>query len=351
MKNKTKYLVTGGCGFIGSAFIRQLLSNKHNFVINVDKLSYASNEKAIETDNNENYILIKKNINDEAEIEKILEKYQPEFILNFAAESHVDRSIDSPSEFIKSNILGTFNLLNKSYSYWSKLDNKKKEGFRYLQISTDEVYGSTNDEFFETSPIKPNSPYAASKASADLLVRAWNKTYNLPVLITNCSNNYGKWQYPEKLIPLTIKKCLLEDNIPIFGDGNQERDWIHVNDHIQGIMDVLINGSIGEIYNIASSKNEKNINIVKMICEYMNDLHPRKKGNYHELITFVKDRPGHDFRYSMNIDKISKELNWSPKIDLSDGLKETIEWYLKNKDWLMDPQSISYQGERLGQIK
>ncbi|MAR60961.1 MAG: dTDP-glucose 4,6-dehydratase [Euryarchaeota archaeon] len=350
MQENQKYLITGGCGFIGSAVIRYLIKDQKNKVLNIDKLTYSSNPLAVEIDKSNNYSHKEIDISDTKSIKNIINSFEPDYIINLAAESHVDRSIDNPQEFIFSNIVGSYVMLNEGYLYWKELNGSKKETFRFLQISTDEIYGSTKDTFNEKSLINPNSPYAASKGSSDLLSRAWYKTYNFPVLITNCSNNYGKWQYPEKLIPLCIKKCLTQDSIPIYGSGNQERDWIHVDDHVKGMLLVLNQGSIGERYNIASGKSTKNIDIVNLICSYFDEHMPLDKGKYSDLIEYVDDRPGHDFRYSMDIGKIRSELSWEPTISFEDGIKKTIKWYLENKDWLMDPKIVSYKGERLGQI-
>ncbi len=350
MKYKNTYFVTGGCGFIGSALIRKLLKDKNNLVINIDKLSYASNINAVENKRDDSYIFIKDNITNKSQIKKIMDKYNPNFIIHLAAESHVDRSIDDPSSFIESNIIGTYTLLNECYNYWKKLNHKNKLKFKFLLVSTDEVYGSTLDSFTEESPMRPNSPYAASKASADLLARSWFKTYDFPILTTNCSNNYGKWQFPEKLIPLVIKKCLEDEQIPVYGKGDQERDWLYVEDHIDGLLKVLNNGKYGQTYNIASTKEIKNLDLVELICLILDEMIPNQKKKYSELITFVEDRPGHDFRYSMNIDKIKKEINWKASTKLDEGLRETISWYLDNKEWLLDPLS-NYKGQRLGKLK
>ncbi len=350
MKNKKIYLVTGGCGFIGSALVRKLLMDKNNLVINIDKLSYASNIGAVENEKNDSYIFVQENITNEEIIKKLLKKYNPNFIIHLAAESHVDRSIDNPSSFIESNIVGTYTLLNECFHYWKNLNPQNKIDFKFLLVSTDEVYGSTLNVFTEESPMKPNSPYAASKASADLLARAWFKTYNFPVLTTNCSNNYGKWQFPEKLIPLVIKKCLENKKIPVYGKGDQQRDWLYVDDHIDALLMVLSKGKVGQTYNIASANEIKNLDLVKLICLILDEMVPNNKKKYSDLINFVEDRPGHDFRYSMNIDKIKKEINWEAKTELDEGLRKTIAWYLKNKSWLLDP-SRKYEGQRMGKIK
>lgn len=354
MKIKNTFLITGGCGFIGSALIRYLLRDKENIIINVDKISYASNKNSINTEDNKRYILIEEDINKPNLISETLESYKPNYIIHLAAESHVDRSIDNPDSFIFSNIMGTFNMLQGCYKYWNSLESKELERFKFLYVSTDEVYGSIKDKnlsFTEDSNLKPNSPYAASKASGDLLVRSWGKTYNFPIITTNSSNNYGIWQFPEKLIPLVIKKCLSEERIPVYGDGKQVRDWINVEDNIIGILTVLEKGRIGEKYNIGGNNEITNLEIVNKICSILDEIKPRKIGKYNELIDFVKDRPAHDYRYALNINKIKKDTGWVPKINFNDGIKETINWYLNNQDWLFFETQSKYDGSRLGNIR
>ncbi len=355
MRNLSKktFLITGGCGFIGSALVRSLIK-AGNFIINIDKISYASNLESVEPVNEENYIFFQNDINERHILKDIFREYKPDYIIHLAAESHVDRSIDDANEFMQSNIIGTYSLLDESYKYWAKTKKVLNDDFKFLLVSTDEVYGSINKEkqiFYENSPIEPNSPYAASKASSDLLARAWNKTYNFPIITTNCSNNYGIWQFPEKLIPLVIKKCLTNEEIPIYGKGDQLRDWISVNDHVEALKMVLFDGNIGEKYNIGSSKEIRNIDMVKIICSLMDSFEPRENGIYSDLIIFVDDRPGHDFGYSLNTDKIRKKLNWSPSIKLEEGLKQTILWYLDNKEWLFGDTEKKYKGQRLGKLK
>ena len=347
-----KYLVTGGYGFIGSCLLRNLIGQKDVSIVNIDKVTYAANNLALEnkTKGHKHY---KKDINDSKFLNKLFKEYEPDCIFHLAAESHVDRSIDNPSDFINTNIVGTYNLLNEAYNYWKSLNLRKNDNFRFIHISTDEVYGDAKKDtsFSEFSPFLPNSPYAASKASADLLVRSWCQTFGFPAIITNSSNNYGKWQFPEKLIPLTIKKALLKQDIPVYGDGKQVRDWIYVEDHIEGLLSVLNRGKIGDKYNIASSKEITNLEVVKTICSILDELEPSPElGKYNNLITFVEDRPGHDKRYSMNISKITKELNWSPKVSFVEGIRETIIWYLNNKDWLFNDHQLSYDGRRLGNL-
>ena len=335
-------LVTGGAGFIGSNFIINWINEFNEQVINLDKLTYSgnlSNLKSIEE--NKNYIFVHGDICDASVINKILNKYKPRAIINFAAETHVDRSINQPDEFINVNILGTFNLLKISLNYWEDLNNNLKANFRFLQISTDEVYGSLKKDekpFLESNKYKPNSPYSATKSSGDHLVRAYNKTYGLPVLITNCSNNYGPFQFPEKLIPLMIKNALNHRYLPIYGDGLQIRDWLYVKDHCIAITKVLNEGKIGEVYNIGGNNEKTNIEVVNIICEILDEIFPFSenggKSSYKKFIKKVNDRPGHDRRYSINSDKIKKELNWYPKETFETGIRKTINWYLKNQSWI-----------------
>ncbi len=350
---KRTFFITGGCGFIGSCFIRNIIKNSNHKIVNIDRLSYASNKSLNKFKNDTNYKLYKNDINDEKIISKILRLHKPDYILHFAAESHVDRSIDEPEDFIKSNVLGTYKLLHNSYEYWSKLSSSKKKRFRFIMISTDEVYGSlkkNEKQFEETNAYKPNSPYAASKASSDHLARAWYKTYGLPVIITNTSNNYGPWQFPEKLIPLTIQKCINKESIPVYGNGRQVRDWINVEDHIEGIKFILNKGNIGEKYNIGSNKELQNIEVVRTICDLYDEIILNKPYTSRKLISFVNDRPGHDIRYAINNKKISK-LGWKPNISWEDGIKDTITWYLNNNKYLMMIEKNKYSGKRLGNIK
>ena len=330
-------IVTGGLGFIGTNFINLILKEKKETIINIDYITYASNlgltnENKIK---NNKYEFVKGNIIDEVLIDNVFKKYKPKAIINFAAESHVDRSIKSPEIFIDSNIKGTFCLLQSAYKYWSGLDKKNQDGFRFIQISTDEVYGSLDKldpPSTEESIISPNSPYAASKASSEHLVRAWNKTYGLPTIISNCTNNFGPYQHSEKLIPLIINNALNKLTLPIYGDGTQIRDWLYVEDHCRAIKILLDIGIPGEKYNIGSSNEIKNIDLVKNICSTLDDIYPAKENSYSSLIKFVKDRPGHDKRYALNSSKI-KNLGWSIKTDFKTRLIETINWYLKNNNY------------------
>ncbi len=333
-------LITGGAGFIGSALIRYIISNTENTVINIDKLTYAGNLdslKSVET--NVRYIFKQVDICDSKQIRNIFDKYQPDLVMHLAAESHVDRSIDTPAEFIKTNIFGTYVLLEETRSYLSNLGSNKKKKFRFHHISTDEVYGDLEHEdklFTETTSYAPSSPYSASKASSDHLVRAWQRTYKLPTIITNCSNNYGPYQFPEKLIPTIILNSIEGKKIPVYGTGKQIRDWLFVDDHARALLDVAFNGNIGETYNIGGHNELQNIEVVKIICSILDELSPCKLKNiskYEELITFVDDRPGHDTRYAIDASKIEKDLGWTPNENFSSGIKKTVEWYLQNIEW------------------
>tara|TARA_Y100001949_G_C15942328_1_gene310759 strand:- start:23 stop:1036 length:1014 start_codon:yes stop_codon:yes gene_type:complete len=328
-------LVTGGAGFIGSNFVLNWLSTQNEGLINLDSLSYAADLNNLESiSENKEYFFIKGSIEDQNLIEKILEKYNPRAVINFAAETHVDRSIENPEIFMKTNIFGTFHLLNASLKFWKKISLDDQKKFKFLHISTDEVFGSLSledEKSNELSPYKPNSPYSASKAASDHLVRAWGETYKLPVITTNCTNNYGPHQFPEKLIPLLIHNCLNNKKLPIYGKGENVRDWLYVEDHCEAIKEVLVKGSIGETYNIGGNNEKTNIEIVKTVCSTLDEIKPRKNNSsYKELITFVEDRPGHDFRYSLDILKIKKELNWQPQETFESGIRKTILWYLEN---------------------
>ena len=350
MGKKKTILVTGGCGFIGTNLIRKLLNDKNNYIVNIDKITYASNQQGLKDIDTSNYILKKIDIANNRAIRRLILTTKPDYIFHLAAETHVDRSIDSPNVFISSNVLGTYNLLTSSYEYWAKLSKNKKNNFRFIHISTDEVYGSLKDKdpkFKELNRYKPNSPYSASKASADHLVRAWHMTYGLPAIITNTCNNYGPFQFPEKLIPLVINKCLNNKDIPVYGNGKQIRDWIYVDDHISALLTVLKKGKVGDQYNIGSNCELKNINVVKDICKIMDSILPKKK-KYSNLITSVQDRPGHDFRYAINNNKI-RSLGWKPKFNWLDGLKKTVTWYLDNRNEFVI-KSNDYSGERLGKL-
>ena len=350
---KTVYFVTGGCGFIGANFIQYLLKKtKPKSVINLDKLTYAGNQNNLaDFEQDPRYIFVHGDICDAELVSRLFTEYQPNYIINFAAESHVDRSIDGPAEFIQTNIVGTSVLLQESLKYYSTLKGKESERFRFHHVSTDEVFGSLSESgfFTEETPYDPSSPYSASKASSDHLVRAWHRTFDLPILISNCSNNYGPYQFPEKLIPLIILNCLEEKSLPVYGTGENIRDWLYVEDHCDAIYTILQKGTIGETYNVGGNNEIKNIQIVEVICDVLNDIHPAGSGkSYHELITFVKDRPGHDFRYAIDASKLKKEIGWEPKESFNTGIQKTIEWYLKNEEWWKTIQENTYKQERLG---
>ena len=350
---KTVYFVTGGCGFIGANFIQYLLNKtKPKSVINLDKLTYAGNQKNLaDFEQDPRYIFVHGDICDAELVSKLFTEYQPNYIVNFAAESHVDRSIDGPAEFIQTNIVGTSVLLQEALKYYSTLKGGGSERFRFHHVSTDEVFGSLSESgfFTEETPYDPSSPYSASKASSDHLIRAWHRTFDLPVLISNCSNNYGPYQFPEKLIPLMILNCLEEKPLPVYGTGENIRDWLYVEDHCDAIYTILQKGTIGETYNVGGNNEIKNIQIVEEICDVLNDIHPAGSGkSYHELITFVKDRPGHDFRYAIDASKLKKEIGWEPKESFNTGIQKTIEWYLKNEEWWKTIQENTYKQERLG---
>lgn len=340
-------IVTGGAGFIGSNFILNWLDTEKERVLNLDKLTYAGNlENLKKVENNPLYTFVKGDICDINLISDIFNQHKPHAIVHFAAESHVDRSISGPAEFIRTNIAGTFSILEVSRCYWQSLDGEEKDNFRFLHVSTDEVYGSldVNDSpFKETNPYEPNSPYSASKASSDHLVRSWHHTYGLPTLTTNCSNNYGPYQFPEKLIPLTILNALNGNPITIYGDGKNIRDWLYVIDHCKGIKAVLQNGKVGETYNIGGWNEIQNIDIVTKICDILDSLKPRDKGSYKDLITFIQDRPGHDRRYAIDAQKIEKNLGWKPEETFETGILKTVQWYLDNQWWINHIQDGSYQ--------
>jgi|688.fasta_scaffold12308_12 dTDP-glucose 4,6-dehydratase len=350
-------LVTGGAGFIGSNLIRLLLLETQATIINIDKLTYAGNLDSLKdiAENPEyknRYKFERVDICNQLEIKQIFEKYRPQAILNLAAESHVDRSIDSPASFIETNILGVFNLLEQTRFFFNNsLNDSEKAKFRFLHVSTDEVFGSLgeNGYFDENTSYKPNSPYSASKAASDHLVRAWHHTYGIPTLITNCSNNYGPYQFPEKLIPLNLFNALNNKPIRIYGNGENVRDWIYVEDHCRGILHALLKGEIGESYNIGSNNEKTNLELIKLMCAYLDQISPRDDQKPHETaIAFVTDRPGHDQRYAIDSTKACKELNWKPRETLDSGLKKTIDWYLKNSEWLERIMSGEYNGERIG---
>ncbi|MCA4814527.1 dTDP-glucose 4,6-dehydratase [Acinetobacter towneri] len=348
-----KILVTGGAGFIGSAVIRHIIQNTNNHVLNIDKLTYAGNLESLkEIDQYPNYEFKQIDICDTEQITAAIDAFQPNAIMHLAAESHVDRSIDGPAAFIQTNIVGTYTLLEAARKYWMGLDAEAQQNFRFHHISTDEVYGDlegTTDLFTETNSYAPSSPYSASKASSDHLVRAWHRTYGLPVIVTNCSNNYGPYHFPEKLIPLVILNALDAKPLPVYGNGQQIRDWLFVEDHARALYKVVTEGVVGETYNIGGHNEKQNIEVVKTICKILNELKPQVNGQtYESLITFVKDRPGHDLRYAIDATKIQNELGWTPTETFETGIRKTVQWYLNNLDWCHRVQDGSYQRERLG---
>ena len=348
-----RILITGGAGFIGSAVIRYVIQNTQYNVLNIDKLTYAGNlESLADIEQNSRYYFNQIDICDVSALEQALNNFQPDVIMHLAAESHVDRSIDGPAAFIQTNIVGTYTLLEATRKYWLTLNQDKKQCFRFHHISTDEVYGDlegTIDLFTEKTAYDPSSPYSASKAGSDHLVRAWHRTYGLPVLITNCSNNYGPYHFPEKLIPLVILNALEGKKLPIYGNGQQVRDWLFVEDHARALYVVATQGRVGETYNIGGHNEKQNIEVVRTICQILDELQPRAdQQSYASLITFVKDRPGHDQRYAIDASKIKNELGWVPKQSFETGIRQTVEWYLSHLDWCHRVQDGSYQRERLG---
>lgn len=348
-----KILVTGGAGFIGSAVVRYIINNTTDYVVNVDKLTYAGNLESLKSiADNERYSFEKADICNKADIERIFEHHQPDLIMHLAAESHVDRSISGPADFIETNIVGTYTLLEVSRAYWNNLESSRKKAFRFHHISTDEVYGDLPhpDEwegddslplFTEETAYAPSSPYSASKASSDHLVRAWKRTYGLPTIVTNCSNNYGPYHFPEKLIPLVILNALEGKPLPIYGKGDQIRDWLYVEDHARALYCVLTKGTPGETYNIGGHNEKKNIEVVHAICDLLNELAPSST-SYRELICWVADRPGHDRRYAIDANKIKNELNWSPQESFESGIRKTVQWYLDNTEWVNNVRSGEY---------
>lgn len=348
-------MVTGGAGFIGSAVVRFLLNTTNCKVINVDKLTYAGNLLSLaDIEDNINYNFAQVDICNKQEMTELFNHFEPDAIMHLAAESHVDRSIDGPSEFIQTNIVGTFTLLDVAKNYWQSLALPKKELFRFHHISTDEVYGDLKDTgllFTETTPYDPSSPYSASKASSDHLVRAWYKTYGLPTIITNCSNNYGPYHFPEKLIPLVILNALEGKPLPIYGEGSQVRDWLYVEDHARALYQVITKGEPGQTYNIGGHNEKRNIDVVTTICRILDEIVVEKPNGiscFEQLIVHVKDRPGHDLRYAIDAEKIKQELNWSPQETFESGIRKTIEWYLDNHFWCEQVQTGAYQRQRLG---
>lgn len=351
---RRRILVTGGAGFIGSAVVRHIIQDTDDEVINVDKLTYAGNlESLASVADNPRYRFEQVDICDREAIDRVLNEHQPDAIMHLAAESHVDRSIDGPAAFMETNIMGTYTLLEAVRAYWLASPQERRESFIFHHISTDEVYGDlddTDDLFTETTPYAPSSPYSASKAASDHLVRAWLRTYGLPTLITNCSNNYGPYHFPEKLIPHIILKAIKGEPLPVYGDGKQIRDWLHVEDHARALYQVLTRGAPGETYNIGGHNEKQNIEVVREICRLLDELHPESPVTPHEqLITFVKDRPGHDLRYAIDASKIERELGWTPEETFSTGLRKTVIWYLQNRDWWQRVLDGDYRLTRLGQ--
>lgn len=350
MKTNCKILVTGGAGFIGSALVRFLINETDNTVINVDKLTYAGNLESLKTvADSKRYFFEQVDICDKAALQQVFATHQPELVIHLAAESHVDRSITGPAAFIETNIVGTYTLLEVARHYWNNLAEEAKQSFRFHHVSTDEVYGDlegTTDLFTETTPYAPSSPYSASKASSDHLVRAWGRTYGLPILVTNCSNNYGPYHFPEKLIPLMILNALEGKPLPVYGEGLQIRDWLYVEDHARALYKVLTKGKLGETYNIGGHNEKKNIEVVHALCELLEELapnHPTGIKHYTDLITHVEDRPGHDVRYAIDASKIADELGWRPQETFTTGLRKTVEWYLTNTEWVEHVKSGSYR--------
>ncbi|MDH4562762.1 dTDP-glucose 4,6-dehydratase [Pseudomonas sp. BN411] len=348
-----KILVTGGAGFIGSAVIRHIICNTGHSVVNLDKLTYAGNlESLAEVSGSERYVFEEVDICDRASVARVFSEQQPDAVMHLAAESHVDRSIYGPAAFIETNIVGTYTLLEVARKYWQSLDETRRTAFRFHHISTDEVYGDLENPeelFTETTPYAPSSPYSASKASSDHLVRAWRRTYGLPTLITNCSNNYGPYHFPEKLIPLMILNALEGKALPVYGKGNQIRDWLYVEDHARALYRVLTAGEVGEAYNIGGHNEKQNIDVVHTLCELLDELRPDSPYCPHvSLITYVQDRPGHDLRYAIDASKIQQELGWAPEETFDSGIRKTVEWYLKNLEWCQRVQDGRYQREGLG---
>ncbi|MBE4221566.1 dTDP-glucose 4,6-dehydratase [Vibrio parahaemolyticus] len=350
-----KILVTGGAGFIGSAVVRHIIRDTQDSVVNLDKLTYAGNlESLVDVADSDRYYFEQVDICDRTELDRVFSEHQPDMVMHLAAESHVDRSIDGPAAFIETNVMGTYHLLEAARQYWSSLEEANKSAFRFHHISTDEVYGDlegTDDLFTETTSYAPSSPYSASKASSDHLVRAWQRTYDLPTLVTNCSNNYGPYHFPEKLIPLMILNALDGKPLPVYGDGMQIRDWLFVEDHARALYKVVTEGEIGETYNIGGHNEKANIEVVKTICALLEELRPDKPAgveSYESLITYVKDRPGHDVRYAIDATKIAQELNWTPEETFESGIRKTVEWYLNNPQWWQRVLDGSYSLERLG---
>lgn len=345
-------LLTGGAGFIGSALVRHLIADTDVNVVNLDKLTYAGSRLSIgAADSDPRHHFYQGDIADTELVKQLIDQHQPDYIMHLAAESHVDRSIDGPGAFIQTNLVGTYTMLEAARDYWMGLPEDRKSAFRFHHISTDEVYGSLGDTglFTETTRYKPNSPYSASKAGSDHLVRAWHKTYKLPVVISNCSNNYGPYQFPEKLIPLVIQKALAGEPLPIYGKGDNVRDWLYVEDHVKALWRIVTQGEPGEVYNVGGHNEKTNIEVVQTLCSILDDLQPRTDGKgYAQQITYVADRPGHDRRYAIDASKIEKTLGWTPDETFETGIRRTVQWYLENAQWVADV-SQDYSGQRLGQ--
>jgi dTDP-glucose 4,6-dehydratase len=353
-RSETTILVTGGAGFIGSALVRQLIDQTNVAIINVDCLTYAGNlESLADVSGSKRHVFEQVDIRDVANIRRIFEQHRPDSVIHLAAESHVDRSIDAPMTFVDTNIVGTAVLLQESLRYWQQRRESLRDNFIFHHVSTDEVYGSLGDEgqFVETTAYDPSSPYSASKAASDHLVRAWHRTFRLPIVVTNCSNNYGPFQFPEKLIPLIIAKALDGQRLPVYGRGENVRDWLYVDDHVDALRAVLKRGVPGGTYNIGGNNEVRNIDMVKAICALLDELKGDQGGPYERLIQFVADRPGHDLRYSINSSRIQAELGWSPRESIESGLRKTVEWYLGNRDWVKRVISGEYRGMRLGEGK
>lgn len=354
--DKLKILLSGGAGFIGSAVIRYLINETQHHVVNLDKLTYAGNLESLkEISTNPRYAFERVDICDTEEVRRVFRDFQPDVVMHLAAESHVDRSIDGPGDFIHTNIVGTYTLLEEARRYWLTLEKQKRLHFRFHHISTDEVYGTLgNTGFFtEETSYDPSSPYSASKASSDHLVRAWHRTFGLPVLVTNCSNNYGPYQFPEKLIPLMVLNAIEGKPLPVYGNGEQVRDWLHVDDHARALYKVITEGRVGQTYNIGGHNEKTNLEVVKTICQILDELipdHPANINCYEELITFVEDRPGHDQRYAIDASKIQRELGWIPAETFESGIRKTVEWYLENQPWWQHVLDGTYRGERLGLV-
>jgi dTDP-glucose 4,6-dehydratase len=346
-----RLLITGGAGFIGSAVVRKAIDEMNDDVLVLDKLTYAGNLSSLApVAGSPHYSFLRAEICDRRAVKAAFERFRPETVLHLAAESHVDRSIDGPAAFIETNVVGTFVLLSEALAYWRELKGEAHETFRFLHISTDEVFGSLGVEglFREDSPYRPNSPYSATKASADHLARAWRETYGLPTILTNCSNNYGPYHFPEKLIPLAILNAIEGKRLPVYGRGENVRDWLYVEDHAAALLTVARRGAAGESYNVGGRSERRNVDVVQAICDILDEIRPRAAGSYREQIAFVADRPGHDLRYAIDSAKIERELGWRPRESFETGLRKTVQWYLDNPDWWGPIRSGQYRGERLG---